>query len=165
MKKEVITALEKQAAHELYAAQVYLAMSYWCDVEHFSGYSEFFNIQSVEETVHAKKFLHYLVDRDIVPAIGAIAAPPASFENLLATAQTAYDLERANTAGIHECYRIALAAEDYPTQVLLHWFISEQVEEEAWSDKIVAKTKLASCSGALTYLDRHIVKELRGSAS
>ncbi len=162
MKTEVIQAIEKQANHELYAAQVYLAMALWCDVEHYSGYAEFYHRQSAEEVTHAKKFLQYLVERDVVPAIGAVGAPPVTFDNLLATAQGAYDLERANTAGIHACYKIALDAGDYATQVLLHWFISEQVEEEAWSDKIVAKTKQAACSGALTYLDRHIVKELTG---
>jgi len=25
--------------------------------------------------------------------------------------------------------------------VMLHWFISEQVEEEAWSDKLLVKTR------------------------
>lgn len=162
MKTEVIQALECQATHELYAAQVYLAMACWCDVEHYSGFAEFYHKQSAEETAHAKKFLHYLVERDVVPAIGAVAAPPATFESLLATAQGAYQLERDNTAGIHACYKLAVAAEDYATQVMLHWFIAEQVEEEAWSDKIVAKTRQAACSGAITYLDRHIVKELTG---
>ena len=33
MKTEVIQALEKQAAHEFTAAQTYLAMSCWCEVE------------------------------------------------------------------------------------------------------------------------------------
>ncbi len=162
MKTEVIQALQKQATHEFHVAQVYLAMACWCDVEHYSGYAEFYHKQAVEETAHAKKFLQYLVERDVVPAIGTVEAPPAQFESLLATAQAAYDLERANTAGIHACYKTALDDGDYATQVMLHWFISEQVEEEAWSDKIVAKTKAAACSGALTYLDRHIVKELTG---
>ena len=162
MKPEVIQALEKQAAHEFTASQTYLAMSYWCEVEHYSGYASFFRTQAAEENAHANKILRFLVDRDVVPAIATIPAPPALFENLLATAQLAYDLERANTAGIHSCYKTALDADDYATQVMLHWFISEQVEEEAWSDKIVAKTKAAACSGALTYLDRHIVKELTG---
>jgi len=165
MKTEVIQALEKQATHEFTAAQTYLAMSCWCEVEHYSGYASFFRMQAGEENAHANKLLAFLVERDVVPSIGAIPAPPATFESLLATAQTAYDLERANTAGIHSCYKTALAADDYATQVMLHWFISEQVEEEAWSDKIVAKTKLAACSGAITYLDRHIVKELTGGAS
>jgi len=162
MNQHVIETLEKQAAHEFAASQAYLAMSCWCDVAHYSGYAAFFKKQSAEENSHANKLLGFLVERDVVPAIAAIPAPVVSFENLLATAKLAYDLERANTAGIHACYKAALAVEDFATQVMLQWFIAEQVEEEAWSDKIVAKTRQATCSGALTYLDRHIVKELTG---
>ncbi len=165
MNTQVIEALEKQAAHEFAASQAYLAMSCWCEVEHYSGYAAFFRQQSAEETSHANKILSFLVERDVVPAIAEIPAPAVSFENLLATAKLAYELERANTAGIHACYKAALSAEDFATQVMLHWFISEQVEEEAWSDKMLAKTKQATCAGALTYLDHHIVKELTGSAS
>jgi len=79
-------------------------------------------------------------------------------------AKWAYDLERANTAGIHAAYETALAEKDYPAQVLLHWFISEQVEEEAWSDKLLVKTREATCAGALLNLDRHLSKILKGGA-
>jgi ferritin len=54
---------------------------------------------------------------------------------------------------------------DLPAQVMLHWFINEQVEEEAWSDKLLTKSRRAACSGALQYLDRHLEKELAGDAS
>jgi ferritin len=80
-------------------------------------------------------------------------------------AQAAYDFERANTAGIHAAYETALAEKDYPAQVLLHWFIGEQVEEEAWSDKLLVKTREASCAGALLNLDRHLAKILNGDAA
>lgn len=161
MNTTVQSALEKQAAHEFYAAQAYLAMSCWCEVQHFSGYAAFYKLQADEEIAHARKFLAYLVARDIVPNVDPIPAPPSAFDNLNATAEAAYHLERANTAGIHAAYKTAAEAGDLATQVMLHWFISEQVEEEAWSDKLVAKTKQATCSGAITYLDRHIIKELR----
>ena len=78
-------------------------------------------------------------------------------------AKHVYDLERANTAGIHAAYEVALRAKDYPTQVMLHWFIQEQVEEEAWSDKLVAKVQEATCSGATSSLDRNLIKELKSS--
>ena len=73
-------------------------------------------------------------------------------------------LERANTAGINAAYQVALKANDYATQVMLHWFISEQVEEEAWSDKMLVKVQEATCPGALQMLDHHIIKELRKKA-
>lgn len=158
----VVSLLEKQLTHEFHAAQVYTAMAYWCDVQHWGGYSRFFHKQAAEERSHAARILQHLADRDVVPQIGALAAPQKDYEDLEECAKAAYDLERENTRGIHEAYGAAVKHGDYPAQVLLHWFISEQVEEEAWSDKLVTKTKRASCAGALQYLDRHLEKELSG---
>lgn len=164
MDQEVIAALEKQAAHELFAAQNYLALSYWCDVRQYSGFAAFFHAQVGEEHEHAQKILKFLADRDVVPKIGQISAPRNQFANLVEAAQSVYDLERANTAGINAAYETALRAKDYATQVMLHWFINEQVEEEAWSDKMLVKVQEATCPGALQMLDRHIVKELAKKA-
>lgn len=161
---KVIAALEKQADHEFLASQNYLAMSYWCEVHQHSGFAGFFKKQSGEELEHANKILKHLADRDVLPKIGAISAPTANFKNLIEVAQAAYDFERANTAGIHAAYETALAEKDYPAQVMLHWFINEQVEEEAWSDKLLVKTREAGCAGALMNLDRHIEKILAGDA-
>lgn len=165
MSPEVITALEKQATHELFAAQSYLAMGCWCEVQQHSGYASFLHKQAGEERSHADKLLKHLTDRDVMPKIGALAAPLATFKSLLEVAQAAYDLERANTAGIHAAYEAALGQKDYPAQVLLHWFIAEQVEEEAWSDKLLVKTREAGCAGALLNLDRHLEKILGGDSA
>jgi ferritin len=39
----------------------------------------------------------------------------------------------------------------------MHWFINEQVEEEAWTDEMVDRIATATCAGSMTSLDRHIV--------
>jgi ferritin len=156
MNPNVITALEKQADHELLAAHSYLAMSCWCEAQQHSGFAAFFHKQAEEEREHADKILKHLVDRGVLPKIGPVAAPSMAFKTLLEIAQAAYDFERANTAGIHAAYEAALEAKDYPAQVMLHWFISEQVEEEAWSDKLLAKVREAGCAGAQMDLDRHL---------
>ncbi|MGD1085568.1 MAG: ferritin [Verrucomicrobiota bacterium] len=162
MPPKLIAALNKQANQELQAAQAYLAMSYWSEVHHFSGFANFFHKQSVEEQGHAGKILKHLAERGLVPALGALAAPNVSFKDLTAVAQAAFAMERANTAGIHATYETALAEKDYPAQVMLHWFISEQVEEEAWSEKLLVKTREATCAGGLSSLDRHLSKILFG---
>jgi ferritin len=124
-----------------------------------------FSPQSGEERQHATRILQHLADREVVPQIGALTAPRTNFADLIECAQAVFDLERANTRGIHAAYADALKHEDYPAQVMLHWFIAEQVEEEAWSDKMLAKTRQASCAGALQYLDHHLEKELAGPGS
>ena len=165
MSPKLIAALNKQANQELQAAQDYLAMAYWCEVHHSSGFAKFFHQQVTEEQGHGAKILKHLADRDVVPAIGSLAAPAVSFKDLNAVAKAAYDLERANTTGIHSTYEIALAEKDYPAQVLLHQFITEQVEEEAWSDKMLVKTREAACAGALSSLDRHLSQILGTDAA
>jgi ferritin len=97
--------------------------------------------------------------------MGAIAPPAAAFQHPVEVAQAAYDLERSNTAGVHAAYETALAEKDYPAQVLLHWFIREQIEEEAWSDTLLVKTREATCAGAMLNLDRHLAKILKGASA
>ncbi len=160
MKSEIISALEKQADHERYASTAYLALSHWCQAQNFSGFAEFFCKQAEEESEHAHKILAHLIDRGCLPALGALEAPKIQFSDLQEAARTALALEKANTAGIHAAYEVALGTKDYAAQIHLQWFIMEQVEEEAWAEKMVAKVKGATCAGSLYYLDRHIVKEL-----
>ena len=53
-----------------------------------------------------------------------------------------------------------MADKDYPAQVLMHWFIKEQVEEEAWAAELVDRVQAATCAGSLLDLDRHVEKLL-----
>ena len=75
-------------------------------------------------------------------------------------AQQAQAQEHANTLGINAVYEAAVAAKDYSAQVLMHWFINEQVEEEDWSTEMVERVQTASCAGSLSDLDRHIERYL-----
>jgi ferritin len=69
-------------------------------------------------------------------------------------------MERTNTEGVTAVYEEALAAKDYPAQVLMHWFINEQVEEESWSAEMVERVEAAGCAGGMSDLDRHIERYL-----
>ncbi len=156
----VKNALEKQGTHELFAAHSYSALSMWCEANDYGGYAKFFKQQAEEEIEHAGKFFDHMLERGEMPLIGAIAAPKSDYESLLEVAKMALELERANTAGITAVYELSLTEKDYPSQTMLQWFISEQMEEEAWAETMVTKTERAQCAGALLYLDRHICKEL-----
>ena len=75
-------------------------------------------------------------------------------------AAPALQMEQANTKGINAVYEAAVAAKDYPAQILMQWFISEQVEEEAWCAQMIDRVAAATCAGSVAELDRHIVKYL-----
>jgi ferritin len=157
---KVLTELNRQLNQELNAAQAYLALSLWCDARHLAGFASFFAQQAEEEREHAAKITKHLLDRNVTPELAAMPAPKQDYDTLLETAQQAQAMEKDNTKGIHAVYEAALAARDLPAQVLMHWFINEQVEEEAWADEMVDRVQAASCAGSLSDLDRHIERYL-----
>jgi len=65
------------------------------------------------------------------------------------------------TKSIHDLYEVALKEKDYAAQVLLQWFINEQVEEENTANSILDKMKLAGDDKSGLFL---IDKELGGMA-
>lgn len=160
----VVAELNRQLNHELSAAHAYHALSLWCAEENLAGFANYFEKQSTEEREHAGKIAHHLLDRDSRPKLGAIAEPKQNFKSLLEVARQAQVMERANTQGVNAVYEAAMAAKDYPAQVLMHWFINEQVEEEAWCTEMVERVEAASCAGGLSDLDRHIERYLNSDA-
>jgi len=161
----VLSELNRQFNHELSAAHGNLALSLWCEDQNLKGFASYFAKQSVEEHGHAKKIASHLVDRGVLPEVAAVAAPKNSFKSLLEVAHQAQAMEMANTKGINAVYEAALAAKDYPAQVLMQWFIGEQVEEEAWCLEMVERVQAANCAGGMSDLDRHIERYLgKGTA-
>ncbi len=53
----------------------------------------------------------------------------------------------------------AIKQKDYASEIMLQWFVSEQVEEEANASEIVAKLeKIGDSTGGLFQLDHHLGK-------
>ena len=157
---KVLTELNRQLNQELEAAHKYLALSLWCDDQNLQGFSSYFAKQVSEEHVHAKKIADHLIDRGVLPELAALGAPKHAFKSLLEVATHAQAMEHANTQGINAVYEAAIAAKDYPAQVLMQWFINEQVEEEAWCLEMIERVQAANCAGGFSDLDRHIERYL-----
>ena len=157
---KVLTELNRQFNQELDAAHNYRALSIWCEAQNLTGFAGYFAKQAGEEQVHAEKMIAHIIDRDAMPKTTAIAAPKYDFKSLLDVARHALAMEQANTKGINSVYEAALGTKDYPAQVLMQWFITEQVEEEAWCLEMVERVQAATCAGGLSDLDRHIERYL-----
>lgn len=160
IKPDTLSELQRQFSHELANAHAYLALAIWCDKENYKGFARYFYKQVGEERMHAQKFTDHLLDRGALPSVPAIAAPKVDFRTLIEVAKQAQTMEAATTQGINAVYQAALKEGDYPAQVLLQWFINEQVEEEAWTDEMVDRIERATCAGSLGELDRHIERYL-----
>lgn len=163
MPATVVKELQRQFNHELGAAHAYTALAVWAADQNLKGFARFFHKQAGEEREHAQRFMDHLVDRGVLPELAAIGAPKSKFKTLLDVARHARQMEQANTAGIHQAFEAALKAKDYPAQVALQWFITEQVEEEAWCDEMVERVESALAAGGVGFLDRHIERYLSES--
>lgn len=157
---KVLAELNRQCNNELSAAHSYRAVSLWCEDQNLQGFARYFAKQSAEELEHASKISKHIIDRGVLPELIAVPAPKCHFKSLLETAQHVQSLEQNNTQGINAVYEAVLAAKDYPAQVLMQWFIGEQVEEEAWCLEMVERVQAATCAGGLSDLDRHIERYL-----
>jgi ferritin len=163
--EKVLAELTRQFNLELSASHNYRALSLWCDDQNLKGFARYFAKQSAEELTHAAKMTGHLIDRGVLPELAAIPAPKCVFKSLLEAAQHAQTLESNNTKGINAVYEAAIAAKDYAAQTFMQWFISEQVEEEAWCLEMVERVQSATCAGGLSDLDRHIERYLEGDKS
>ncbi len=155
MKPEMEAGLNKQLNWEQSAAQDYLAMSAYFSERNFAGFAAYMRKQADEESVHAMKIFDHLLDRGGAVHFADIAAPSGAYDSPLSVFRAAYDREKSNTASIHAMYKLAVDLNDYAAQVLLHWFIEEQVEEEAWCDEAVTLLGMAGNDpAALLQLDQ-----------
>ncbi len=94
----------------------------------------------------------------------AIEQPPAKFTSALDVFQQALEQERKISGLIHRLYGVALKEADYACQVLLQWFVTEQVEEEKNAVQIVEQLKLAGEKGpGLLMLDRQLAARTAGT--
>jgi len=140
--QEVLARINNQINKELYSAYFYLSMAAYLESANLAGFAHWMRVQAGEEMEHAMKFYRYVYDRGGKVELEAIEKPPVEFASPLDVFEKVYSHEQTVTSLINSLYELALAKKDYPTQVLLQWFINEQVEEEKSADEIVQKLKM-----------------------
>ncbi|MEJ5197464.1 MAG: ferritin [Anaerolineae bacterium] len=155
--KTVEAAINEQIKHEFYSAYLYLSMSAWAEANNLPGAAHWLRAQAQEEQGHAMKFYDYVNEQGGRVVLGPIAQPPAEWTSLLDLYQQVLDHEKKVTALITKLYETALAEKDYATQILLQWFINEQVEEEKNATQIIEAIKMVGNSGTALYMiDRQL---------
>lgn len=149
------TALNDQIANELQAAYQYLAMAAYFTRENLDGFAHWMMMQREEEVAHGMRIFDFVHDRDGKVELRELEKPAADFDSPLDAFRQAYEHEKSVTKRIHELFEAAVDEKDYPTQTLLQWFITEQVEEEATALRIVEQLERIGDSGTgLLLLDR-----------
>ena len=133
-----VDALNAQIAREFAAAHQYVAIGTYYAAETYPQLAAYFYEQAEEEREHAMKMVSYLVDRGAEPDIGAIQAPRKTFGDHVEPIRVALEQERAVTVEISKLFEIARETRDFPSEQFMHWFLEEQVEEEAAMDDLLA---------------------------
>jgi len=161
--KEVQDGINAQIGREFYAAYLYLGMMAYFEGQSLVGFGHWMRLQAREEVAHAMRLADFLLDRDGDLELHAIDKPPASFESPIEVMRAALAHEQKVTGAINKLYALAVKRNDYPAQVLMQWFVSEQVEEEKNAGEIVDQLELAAGSpSALLVLDDRLAGRLPG---
>lgn len=160
--KTVLDALKAQIQKELFSAHTYLSMSAHFTSVNLPGFAHWMRKQYEEETGHALKIFDYIHERGGRVVLDAIEKPQADFKAPLDVMNKVLEHERSVTASIHSLYELAVKEKDYPTQIMLEWFIKEQVEEEKSAEDVINMLKMiGEAPAGLIMLDRQMAS--RGS--
>lgn len=159
LSKSVLDKMNAQITHEMYSAYLYLSMAAYFEAENLPGFANWMRVQFKEEQEHAMKFYEYILDRNERVQLQAIPQPPVEFASPQAVFQMSYEHEQKVTALINDIYAAATQANDTASQVFMHWFINEQVEEEKSVLQVVEiLNKIGSSVGSLYQLDHRVGK-------
>ena len=135
-------ALNGQVNAEMYSAYLYLSMSAYFASVNLGGFAKWMRVQAQEEMVHALKLYDHVTERGGRNVLAAIKAPPVEWDSPLAAFEAVYAHERKVTGLINALVDLANEQADDASASFLHWFVTEQVEEEASADKVVQRLKL-----------------------
>lgn len=162
LNKELETALNKQMNLELWSGYLYFSMSYDMRRKEFCGIANWFENQAREEVEHAQTIGAHILNMNgkvhLVPIAEVRqewASPKEAFEDTLMH-------EKQVTVFINKLYEKAVELKQYPTMLMLEWFITEQVnEEEKPRSYLDVLKKIGDDKSALYMFDSQIGKLIK----
>ena len=150
-------AFNRHINAEFYSSYLYLSMSTYCDSIDLPGFAHWMRVQSQEEYDHAMRLLTYLEDRDGRVTLLPIEQPPNQFDSVEDVMRQTLSHEQHVSQLINQLYAVAAESSDFASQVMLQWFVNEQVEEEKTARDVIASLdKVSGRSDALLLLDREM---------
>lgn len=157
--EKMVKALNEQINAELFSEYLYLAMSADFHSKNLEGFANWMRVQAKEENTHAMRIYDFLIQRNGKVELEAIQKPQASWPSPLSAFEAAYKHECYITDRINKLVELARSEKDHAAESFLKWFVDEQVEEEASTDKIVQQLKLVKDSaGSLLMIDHRLAK-------
>lgn len=163
MNKKVVDALNEQIGAELHSAYVYLAMSAHFSERNLDGFAHWMKLQAGEEVGHAMRLYTHVLETGGHIELQPVEAPPSKFGSPKEIFAAALEHEKKITKMIHELFDLAREEDDYATELMLQWFVTEQVEEEDSAGRAVEQLDMAGEStAALLMLDQRFGQRAGG---
>jgi ferritin len=151
--------INEQITHELFSSNLYLAMAAYFEAKSLPGFAVWMRAQAEEERGHALKFFEFVTDRGGRAKISQIPAPAFEWTSALDAFEHVLQHEQKVTSLVNTLYEASLKEKDYPAQILLQWFITEQVEEEKNAALVVDQLKMMEDrQGGMINFDHHMGK-------
>ncbi len=157
MNAKIIAAVNDQIQAEMESAYDYLAMSLLANDKSLPGVAHWLKMQWQEEIGHAMKLIEHIHSRGGSVQLRSIGLEQPQWTSLQGLLEVVESHEKHITSCIHKLYELSLSEKDYPLQILLQWYINEQVEEEESVRTIIDRVKMVGETGAsLLLLDRQL---------
>lgn len=161
LSKKMVKALNHQANRELYSGYLYLSMASYAKDLGLNGVANWFDVQFREEFSHARKLHDYIQQQSGRVVLDAIERPPDEFSSVTRLFEETLEHEKKVTAMINKLVSQARQENDTATEIMLQWFVTEQVEEEANANDILQRLQVFGHSGdALFVLDQELGKRV-----
>lgn len=155
--KKMTAALNGQINKELYSSFLYLAMSAYIRRQNLNGMAQWLMLQAKEEYGHAMKIYGYLEEQGAEIELKTIDAPPADHGAPVKMFEKIFEHEQFITRSIHAIMKQAVKEDDFATQILLQWFVKEQVEEESAAADVLARLQMVGSDARGLYIvDREL---------
>lgn len=157
MNLKVEKAVNEQIHAEFFSYYLYLSVSAYFTANHLDGFAHWMRVQAQEEAGHAMKLFDYLNERGGSVELLALDAPQREWESPAAAVEAVLKHEQFISGRINQLLDLANAEGDHPTSVLMHWYVNEQVEEEATADTLFHQVKMVEDNPyGLLMIDREL---------
>ena len=155
--RRVNEAFNEQIKNELESYYIYLSMAAYFHSVSLDGMAHWMRVQAHEEMIHAMKFMDHIIDRGGKVTLLDLKQLKTQWSSPLEAWEDAYQHEQFISSKINELTTIAREERDYPSEPMLAWFSSEQIEEEATSGKIANEVGMVGdAKSGLILLDREL---------
>ena len=155
--KKMESTLVKHINKEMHSGYIYMAMSTHSASIGLKGFAAWFMSQYHEEMFHAMKMVEYVQSHGGDIKLTAIEDPLGGFKSPLDMFEKTLGHEQYMTDNINKLVDLAIEEKDHASQIFLHWYVTEQVEEEDSVNDILARLKLiGKDANALLTIDKEL---------